>query len=133
MNLNELLYGTRERMTLDGRIQTVINNVNPNELDGEDRICLDLGCASGSTDLCDTVNGYGYSYYGMEIRKTPDTVNGDIYDTPFKTDSADLITCIDVIEHLTLWQKAVEEMYRVLKVGGLLYLHFPIYFIHERD
>lgn len=55
-------------------------------------------------------------------------VDGDIQKLPFRTGSVDGIICKDVLEHVPEPQRAVEEMYRVLKSGGVLFVSIP--FIH---
>lgn len=50
------------------------------------------------------------------------SVQGDCLALPFKDRCADLILSQAVIEHVTSPQDAFEEMYRVLRPGGLLYV-----------
>jgi len=57
----------------------------------------------------------------------PDIV-GDIHDLPFEDNSVDAIICIAVLEHVEEPQRAVREMYRVLKPGGYCYIHAPFLF-----
>ena len=49
-------------------------------------------------------------------------VQGDMLDLPFKNNYADYIETVDAIEHISFRfvLKAVQEMYRVLKPGGML-------------
>lgn len=60
-------------------------------------------------------------------RYTPD-VDGDIQELPFRDGCAGGVICKDVLEHVPEPQKAVREMHRVLKPGGLLFVSIP--FIH---
>lgn len=46
-------------------------------------------------------------------------------DLPFREESADLIVCFDVVEHLANPEKFFEHSYRVLKPGGLLLFTTP--------
>lgn len=60
----------------------------------------------------------------------PDIV-GDIHDLPFADKTLDAITCIAVLEHVKNPFKAVSEMHRVLKPGGLCLIYVPfIYNYH---
>lgn len=60
----------------------------------------------------------------------PDIV-GDVHDLPLEDESVDAIICIAVLEHVEEPQKAVKEMYRVLKPGGYLYIYVPfLYYYH---
>ena len=60
----------------------------------------------------------------------PDIV-GDIHDLPLEDNSVDAIICIAILEHVEEPQKAVKEMYRVLKPGGYCYIYVPfLYYYH---
>ena len=59
-------------------------------------------------------------FYG--IRKTV-----DITDIPFDDNNFDLIMCTHVLEHIPDDRKAMGELYRVLKVGGLAFLNVPTF------
>lgn len=61
---------------------------------------------------------------------SPDIV-GDIHNLPFENSSQDSIICIAVLEHVENPIKAFEEMYRVLKPGGYLFVYVPfLYYYH---
>jgi 2-polyprenyl-3-methyl-5-hydroxy-6-metoxy-1,4-benzoquinol methylase len=61
---------------------------------------------------------------------TSERVVGSILEMPFKKNTFDVVTCSEVIEHVTDPQKAIAEMYRVLKPGGILFLTTPNAFWH---
>lgn len=46
---------------------------------------------------------------------------------PFSDTHLDLLTCLDLLEHVSDDEKAISEFYRVLKQGGLLILSVPSY------
>jgi 2-polyprenyl-3-methyl-5-hydroxy-6-metoxy-1,4-benzoquinol methylase len=50
---------------------------------------------------------------------------GDIQNYPLEPNSYDLITCIDVLEHLPYPQKALQNLWQALKPGGLMILRAP--------
>lgn len=60
----------------------------------------------------------------------PDIV-GDIHDLPFEDNSVEALICIAVLEHVEEPQKAVKEMYRVLKPGGYCYIYVPFLFYYH--
>jgi SAM-dependent methyltransferase len=124
MDWNKLLHGTRGRLPLNTRIDTVINNLQSGE-----GYCVDMGSAYAPEQLKKAVRAHGYKYVGLEIRRTRGTVQGDITLMPFSDDSVSLILCTDVIEHLDHWAMPIPAIFHVLKPKGYLYLHFPIYFV----
>ena len=50
----------------------------------------------------------------------------DITDVPFKDDAFDLIVCVHVLEHVPDDRRAMREMVRVLRPGGVALLLVPI-------
>ncbi|MBR5225180.1 MAG: class I SAM-dependent methyltransferase [Clostridia bacterium] len=55
------------------------------------------------------------------IRRT-----ADITDIPFEDESMDVIICNHVMEHIPDEGKALREMYRVLKKGGIAVINVPL-------
>lgn len=53
---------------------------------------------------------------------------GDIHDLPLPDNSVDGIICYAVLEHVHNPIKAMEELYRVLKPGGKLFVYVPFLF-----
>ena len=61
---------------------------------------------------------------------SPDIV-GDIHELPLEDNSVDAILCSAVLEHVEEPQRAVKEMYRVLKKGGYCFIYVPfLYYYH---
>lgn len=50
----------------------------------------------------------------------------DITDITFEDNSFDLIMCTHVLEHIPDDRKAMRELYRVLKPGGIAFLNVPM-------
>lgn len=70
----------------------------------------------------------------LVLDKVPDynpDIVGDIHNLPFEDNSVDAIICIAVLEHVEEPQKAVREMYRVLKPGGYCYIYAPFLFYYH--
>jgi 2-polyprenyl-3-methyl-5-hydroxy-6-metoxy-1,4-benzoquinol methylase len=62
-------------------------------------------------------------YHGMESRVIP--VRANLYILPIPTESADIVICSEVVEHLTDDTQALREIQRILKPGGALILTTP--------
>lgn len=62
------------------------------------------------------------SRYGGMVRKAVDITN-----ITFDDDSFDFIMCTHVLEHIPDDRKAMRELYRVLKPGGLAFLNVPLF------
>lgn len=52
-------------------------------------------------------------------------VKADICNLPFKDDSFDVVLCNHVLEHIPNDTKAMEELYRVMKTGGMGIFQIP--------
>jgi len=65
-----------------------------------------------------------YQTLDVEEEYNPDIV-GDIQDLPLEDESLDAIICKAVLEHVPEPQKAVLEIYRVLRVGGKCFVYVP--------
>jgi SAM-dependent methyltransferase len=84
---------------------------------GEDAIVLSIG---GGPDR------WGDHITNLNIDRFPNVdVVGDAYALPYADASVDSILCWAVIEHLEFPERAVAEMHRVLKPGGLALLNTP--------
>lgn len=59
-------------------------------------------------------------------------VKADIQNLPFENDSFDVIFCNHVLEHVEDDQKALHELYRVMKPGGWGILQVPIRYQQEK-
>ena len=60
--------------------------------------------------------------YAGRVRKAVDITN-----ITFDDNSFDLIMCTHVLEHIPDDRKAMSELYRVLKVGGLALINVPVF------
>jgi SAM-dependent methyltransferase len=57
--------------------------------------------------------------------KNPEIQSMDIMNIPYSSDSFDFVICNHVLEHVANDRKALSEIYRVLKPGGLAILQTP--------
>ena len=103
--------------------------------DGENLKMLDVGCSDGRSTISIVRNLENIEIYGLEV--VPDRVEkaiacgiqaraGKADETfPFDDASFDVVTANQVIEHLNSQDKFVDEVYRVLKPGGIFLVCTP--------
>jgi SAM-dependent methyltransferase len=95
---------------------------------------LDAGCGSGRTleDLVDygTVSGLELDPDAAELaasRGAGEVKVGRLEELPWEDDMFDLITCLDVLEHVPDDRQALAELRRVSRPGGWLLVTVPAY------
>jgi SAM-dependent methyltransferase len=97
---------------------------------------LDAGCGTGGilADLqqMGTICAIDPSHDAIaycSLRGYPHVVQASVTDLPFADASFDLVTALDVIEHVDDDQAALRELCRVLRPGGMLLLTVPAYML----
>lgn len=63
----------------------------------------------------------------LEGNEKTDVVQGVVEELPFDDNSFDIVFCYTVLEHVQDYKKAVDEMMRVLRPGGEVYIFMPNY------
>lgn len=99
---------------------------------------LDIGCGSGH--FLRNIKNISTNRYGIDEHSyhTVDhtVMQGDARNLPFEDRSMDLITMLDVLEHIPESDTALREVRRVLKQGGVYLLTVPafqiLYSPHDR-
>ena len=91
---------------------------------------LDVGCASGKIPVLAKYSvGLDICISNLKVAKgsglRDHVVVGDAQNLPLKTESFDVVTALDVLEHVRDDQKMINEIERVLKDGGELVLSTP--------
>lgn len=87
---------------------------------------LDLGCGEGV--LVEKYKSRGYDILGSDLNYESANVRKlDMTNTGFASGSFDIVLCLDVIEHLPYadQEKALDEIKRLLKPGGLAVMTIP--------
>lgn len=95
---------------------------------------LDAGCGGGflSNALAEEgfrVTGMDCADDSLDVAHRHDRTNsvtyvpGDVYKIPFPNASFDVVTAMDLLEHLEDPGRAIAEFARVLKPGGLFFFH----------
>ena len=109
--------------------EIIVNRFNPKNI-------LDVGCSDGL--LLECFYKYGVECYGVDISKkalsyAPQVIRHNLIlldiereNLPFKDNTFDVITILEVLEHLHDHKRIISEMYRVLKPGGIVLMSTPV-------
>lgn len=87
---------------------------------------LDVGCGEGI--LVEEYRQQGFDIVGLDMNYESEYVHrGDLTQLPYADHSFDLVTALDVIEHLDFEQqeRAFAEIHRILRPGGRALLSIP--------
>jgi SAM-dependent methyltransferase len=80
-------------------------------------VALNLG--SGNSNLSEKITNVDiFPYENVNVCC-------DINNIPLADDSVDVVINIAVLEHVTSPEKVMDEIYRILKKGGIVYTYFP--------
>ena len=85
----------------------------------ENSIFLDLGCGIKKVNNCVGIDK-------IETQCTDYVHDFEKMGIPFSSSIVDGIAMFDVIEHLHDWVFVMNEVYRVLKPGGTIEIHYPV-------
>jgi len=114
-------------------IQTFVERIC-SSLDNPNPRILDVGCGTGANlkmlGLYGQAEGVDISEQAVEFckRRGLGSVKlGAIEELPFEDQSFDIVTALDVLEHLDDDVAGVQEMRRVLRSGGTLLLFVPAF------
>ena len=112
-------------------IQYIQKHVNEKRFASDLKI-LNIGCGPGRSSeylsQFGTVISIEYDAFCCEFAREKtglEIINGSITELPFNEESFDLVCAFDVIEHVEHDEKAVSEMKRVAKKGGILLVTVP--------
>lgn len=98
-----------------------------------DPLILDLGCGAGT--YCRFLRKKGFRIVGLDyslpILKRAQKLqgdeeiqflNGEAYNLPLSNQSVDIVVCIGVLQTLTDEKRAIKEINRILRPGGICFL-----------
>jgi 2-polyprenyl-3-methyl-5-hydroxy-6-metoxy-1,4-benzoquinol methylase len=87
---------------------------------------LDLGCGEGEN--VELFAKKGWNIKGLDLNYSSKyVILGDATKTKFKTNSFDVVLCLDIIEHMHILkhETLIKEIKRILKKGGTLIFSAP--------
>ena len=86
---------------------------------------LDMGSLDINGNIKHCCNGY---YIGLDIRKGKNVdIQASSHNLPFKSEIFDNVISIGALEHDNAFWLSIDEMRRVLRLGGKLILSIPNY------
>lgn len=118
------------RAILESFLNKIVEKVKPDTLDPE---ILDVGCGTGANIEMLTqfgpTRGVDVSDDALEFcrRKGLNVQKGLAEKLPFQNESFDIVTALDVIEHLDDDIAGLKEMFRVTKSGGYSLIFVPAF------
>lgn len=117
-----------------GRRAIVFDLIRRYAMDRMGRIILDAGCGSGF--LTDKLQAFGkvcaidFSHHALQLayrRGVRLLANGSLDTLPFRDQKFDIITSLDVLEHLDDDMNAMSELNRICKNDGKLVIFVPAF------
>ena len=82
-----------------------------------------IDCCKWKLDFCwQKVEDFGFPTSWKDSFKF-----GYAESLPFEDNSFDIVTCLQVLEHVKDWRKTIDEMVRCVKKGGSIFLKAPDY------
>lgn len=85
-------------------------------------IGVDVGCGPGNTTHL--LKRRGWQSIAVDLHPGGNTI-ADVRALPFRSGSVHLVTCLEVIEHLSNHDQVLAELARILGIGGSLVLSTP--------
>jgi len=101
------------------RHRALISLLDTRRLIGEGRHCLEVG---PSKFVRNYIVQHKARYTSIDLGELSSNLIMRVENLAFKNASFDFIFCLHVLEYVFPWQKAIDELYRVLRSGGTLFL-----------
>lgn len=116
-----------------GRRKIILTLLNKYLVGQRNLSILDIGCGAGG--MIEYLSNYGQvigldkdkHIVDLNLKKGKNVVCGDIKKLNFSNDSFDLITLLEILEHLDDDSSGLKEVFRVLKPQGILLVTVPAF------
>lgn len=122
------------------RREIILDQIRRNITSEKDNAILDIGCGTGimlkrlmdfghaqGIDFSEDAVHYSNLRLGCDGLVHLDNLMGNPENLPFEKENYDLITLLDVIEHMDNDTDALKKAWRLLKEGGILICTVPAY------
>lgn len=90
-------------------------------IEGDGRRLLEIGCGERQCEPYFVERGFQYVATDVDVRGPGPHLMADAHNLPFRDESFDLCYAMAVLQHVAHPWLAVQEAYRVLKPGGVLF------------
>jgi SAM-dependent methyltransferase len=107
---------------------------NPYELVPDGGVVLDVGAGDLHGAYAFAKGAHSAKRFrriSLDIDPRAADVCADAHALPCRTGSVDAVICVSVLEYVHSPERVLEEFYRVLKPGGVIYLSAPFVFPHH--
>ena len=126
-NYEEEIVGHKNYEEISKRFfQGIVNKTKKLKKSGK---WLDIGCGRGY--LLDIASRNNFDCYGIDIKndfvknKGIKFFNKTLFETNFNNDEFDVISMINILDHLGSPRRYLREVYDLLNSDGILYIHVP--------
>ena len=132
-NAIELLASIEDENWWNKGRRQILNSLIKSMTDHTNLKILDVGCGPGGTSIAfnafGRVTGIDYSTTALKIalKRGLDVFKSTLINVPVKDESFDLITALDVIEHIQDEQQVLTEIKRMLKPDGFVVITVPAF------
>ena len=117
-----------------GRRKILSDLINEHSENAKNLEILDVGCGSGGTSTAflqfGNVTGTDFSHLALKIAKNKgltNVVRSSSISLPLQSEKFDIITILDVIEHIQDDKSVLKEIWRLLKPNGIVIVTVPAF------